>query len=232
MISARTLIDEVSRYLVDQDPDAPFEHWSEDDLLTYLRLAVGVVASLHKDNFMRRTIIHLVEGRVQDVPADCDELTSVLGQPNEHGVLVAFPRRTAVAGLNVAGIVGCPDCEKKSAGAFKVDSWQYDENNPRILYVTPPVPAGADARLELSCFQAPSVAGMDSEIPLGAHFQPAIFELMLYYAYGVDTESVPSRDRAAAHWANAQALLGLDARGTQNKFAATRTPELRIGARK
>ena len=36
----RTIVEEVSRYLVDQEPDFEFAHWSEQDVLTYLQDAL------------------------------------------------------------------------------------------------------------------------------------------------------------------------------------------------
>lgn len=233
MISARQLVQEVSTYLVDQDPDAPYEHWSEDDLLSYFRLAVEMVASTQKDKFMKRVSMPLVEGVVQTPPERCYDMTAVLGQVDANGQLTIFPRRTALSGMHLRGKVGCVDCQSRTVSPvdYVVESWGYDPANPDVIYVEPPVPAGANATLELKCFVPPTVDNLDSVVDLGAQVRPAIFELMLYYAYGVDTESVPSRDRSASHLNTAFSLLGLDSRSS-NRYSATRMPEIRIGAQK
>lgn len=234
MISARQLIEEVSTYLVDQDPDAPFEHWSETDLLSYFRLAVEIVASTQKDKFIKRTSLTLISGAVQTLPTNCHELTGVIGQMDEAGTLTNFPRRTVHAGMHLKGRLGCQDCRTATLGVvdYAVDSWSYDPDNPNVIFVEPPVPAGVSASLELTCFVPPVVDNIDSDVDLGQQLRPAVFELMLYYAYGVDTESVPSRDRSISHWNNAIALLGIDKQTANNRYAATRLPETRIGARK
>lgn len=233
MISARQMIDEVSTYLVDQDPDAPFEHWSEDDLLSYFRLAVEIIASTQKDKFNKRVTLPLVAGMLQTTPERCRDMTRVLGQADAAGMITSFPRRASMDGLHLRGKVGCPDCYANvSAGNYKVESWYYDEADPHTLYVEPPVPAGANATLEIVCFVPPVVDNADSMVDLGAQLRPAIFELMLYYAYGVDTESVPSRDRSAAHLNSAFTLLGIDQRSMANRYASTRLPEARLGATK
>lgn len=233
MISARQLVNEVSTYLVDQDPDAPFEHWSEDDLLSYFRLAVEIVASTQKDKFNKRVSLPLVEGILQTTPERCHDMTRVLGQSDASGAITSFPRRASMDGMHLRGKIGCPDCYAKTdAQNYKVESWYYDENDPNTLYVEPPVPAGANASLEIVCFVPPVVDNLDSEVDLGSQLRPAIFELMLYYAYGVDTESVPSRDRSAAHLNSAFTLLGIDSRRMNNRYANTRMPETRMGATK
>lgn len=232
MISARQLITEVSTYLVDQDPDAPFEHWSEDDLLGYFRMAVEIIASTQKEKFIKRVSMPLVAGSIQTTPDRCQDLSSVLGQTDAQGRVISHPRRVVSNGIHLQGRIGCPDCRADTTGEYRIDSWRYDDNDPNVLYVDPPVPEGVSASLELTCFSPPRVDNMDTEVDLGAQLRPAIFELMLYYAYGVDTESVPSRDRSAVHWSNAMTLLGADRSTTPNRYAATRIPETRIGARK
>lgn len=233
MISARQMVEEVSIYLVDQDPDAPYEHWSETDLLSYFRLAVGIVASIQKDKFVRRVSMPIVAGAVQTAPDICHDMMNILGQYDSSGVLTNFPRRVIMDGMHLSGKIGCPtNMRGADADNYVVDSWRYDSSNPNIIYIDPPAPTGVNATLEITCFAPPRVDTLDSEVDLGDQLRPAIFELMLYYAYGVDTESVPSRDRSAVHWNNAFALLGLDGGTTKTRYAATRLPEMRLGAQK
>lgn len=232
MISARQLVNDVSAYLVDQDPDAPFTHWSEQDLLTYFRLAVEIVASTQKDRFTKRTTMRLVPGTAQEVPTACHDMVDVLGQIGDSGTIDVFPRRTSTAGLHALGSVGCSGCRGTKTGRYKLDSWQYSEANPNILYVYPPVPEGETVEIELTCFIPPTVDTLDSEVDLGLHMRPIIFHFMLHYGYGVDAESVPSRDRSTAHWNQAMQLLGNDSSALRNRYTATQLPELRPGARK
>lgn len=232
MISARQLIDEVSLYLTDQEPDYEFSHWSEQDLLNAFRLAVEIVASTQKDRFMRRSTLRLVPGTIQEAPTQCHDALRVLGQTDATGRITSFPRRSSLSGLHLSGKVGCKDCAARSDGPYSVDSWGYDETNPNVIYVEPPVPDGTTATLEITCFVPPEVDNLDSEVDLGAQLRPAVFHLMLHYAWGIDVESVPARDRSASHWQQAMQLLGADSAALRNRYAATRTPELRQGATK
>lgn len=233
MINPRQMVQEVSQYLVDQDPDMPYAHWSEDELLGYFRLAVAIVASTQKNNFIQRVRIALTEGSVQSLPVTCQEMTGVIGFVGGNGKIIAHPRRTSIQALNFVDGLGCRNCSATvDTEDYKMDSWQYDETNPNIIYVQPPVPENVRAELEIACFVPPSVDDIDTDVNLGSQLRPAVFELMLYYAYGVDTESVPSRDRSTTHWNNAIALLGIDVRDAKNKYAYTRTPETRVGATK
>lgn len=236
-IVAKQLIEEVNRYLLDDGlgyDDYEFEHWAEQELLDYFRMAVEIVASTQKHKFVKRTVISLRPGRVQDVPDSCRDDVKVVGQRDSSGRITTFPRRTHANALHLYGRIGCKDCDAKqvSASDYRVNSWQYDETDPNTLYVDPPVPDGATGELEISCFIPPSVDDVDSAVDIAATLRPAVFELMLYYAYGRDTESVPYRDRSATHWNNAFSLLGIDGASQRNRYALTRNPELRLGAKK
>lgn len=239
MLHARTLIDEVTTYLLDDgetmgyDSSYRNEHWREEELLTYFRLAVSIVASMQRDKFVKRVSVPLVSGAVQTIPEQCRESVKVLGQTDDTGKIVSFPRKTPTSAMHLYGKVGCRDCTASvSADNYRVNSWQYDEDDPNTLYVEPPVPDGANATLEITCFVPPTVSDADDSVDLGDQLRPAVFELMLYYAYGRDTESVPARDRSAMHWNNAVSLLGGDIQAQKNRYVLSRTPELRAGARK
>lgn len=91
-----------------------------------------------------------------------------------------------------------------------MDSYDFDPDNPRQIIVDPPVPAGVEASLVISCYQPPVVSGEDDIIDLGSDLESAVFELMLYYAWGVDIEDTASRERSNTHWQNAMTLMRLN----------------------
>ena len=99
MISPRALVEEVSNYLVDQDPDFPFEHWTEDDLLHYFRLAVEIVANTQREKFIKRTSMPLVAGSLQTIPEACHDVSSVLGQADSKGRVRMY---TLLRGISAA----------------------------------------------------------------------------------------------------------------------------------
>lgn len=225
MIYGRDSIKSVSEYLLDQEEHYEFTGWSEELLLRFFRYAVGIVASTDKAKFMRRTEIALKPGRVQDLPDSCVEVNDVYGLLGEDGDIMDFVRKTDLKWLS---IMKRPVCRVNSEGPYRLDSYQYDPSNPNVIFVDPPVPRGESATLVISCFHPPEVTNAEEGVELPSTAEPIIFELMLYYAYGVDTESVPSRDRSNTHWQNAMTLMGLDSNTSANRFAYTRVPEARV----
>ena len=96
------------------------------------------------------------------------------------------------------------------SNTYKLNSYDIDPDNPRQIIVDPPVPAGTDATLVISCYQPPVVTSEDSAIDMGADLESAVFELMLYYAWGVDIEDTANRERSNQHWNNAMTLMKLN----------------------
>lgn len=207
-ISASSLRDDVARYLSDYDEDESYVHWTEADLLSYFKRAVGIVTMAKKDKFIKQQQIKLQPGAVQEVPSQCESDVSVQGVQTDNGI-----ERIRRANLNIFPSLGRPICKSKVCGkGYKLNSYDIDPNNARSIIVDPPVPPDADATLVVTCYIPPTVDSIDSEVELGADLEAVVFELMLYYAWGVDIEDVANRERSNQHWNNAMTLLQLDAR--------------------
>ena len=220
MISARKLIDDVSRYLRDNEPDYEFTHWEESELASFLERAVYLVSSVRPSLFTSKVEVPLVAGSIQTIPDTCHEFVSVVGQKNADGGITAVRKTTSKMALALK----FPVCSINTTGDYEVSSWRYDEDDSKTVYVDPPVPAGSTGTLVVSCYNVPEVDSATTKLHLPAHWQPALFELMLYYAYGVDIESVPNRDRSAVHWNNAvtiMAALGANITTAKRKPVAT-----------
>ncbi len=217
MTSASALIEDVARYLSDFEEDESYVHWSREDLLSYFRLAVNIVATTKKDLFTKRTEIPLVEGSVQEVPTSCKSDITVIGQADENGVIKERPRKLL---LNMYPVLGRPICKSKVKPSesnkieYKMKGYDYITEDHRQIQVEPPVPAGFEGSLVLTCYSPPDVSAPDAEVDLQGS-EPAIFELMLYYAWGVDIEDTATRERSNTHWQNAMTLLNLDAQAQQ-----------------
>lgn len=207
-ITARTLIEDVSRYLSDYDEDESYVHWTKEDLLSYFKRAISIVAITKRDKFTRKTEVKLVEGALQDVPTSCESDIKVWGLADENGVVKTIARKSK---LTYYPTLGRPVCKGKVKGdtEYKLRSYEYSEDNPRQIVVDPPVPAGTNATLVISCYMPPDVTSEDSSIDLGADAEAAVFEFMLYYAWGVDIEDNANRERSDSHWNKAIQLLQL-----------------------
>lgn len=206
-ITASSLVEDVARYLSDYEEDESYVHWTQEDLLSYYKKAIGIIAATNKKRFFKRTEIELKEGAYQEVPEHCQSDVSVQGVSID-GKPAARVRR---ASLTAFPPLGRPMCRTKIKGSgYTMNSYEIDPTNERTIIVDPPVPAGVNASLVLTCYQPPEVSGADSSIDLGADMEAAVFELMLYYAWGVDIEDTASRERSNQHWTNAMQLLRLN----------------------
>lgn len=206
-ISASSMLADVARYLSDYDEDESYVHWTQEDLLSYFKRAVSIVAMAKRDKFVKRRVIKLQPGAVQEAPSDCESDISVQGVERD-GVVERIRR----ANLNIYPSLG-RRCKAKTCGTgYKMKSYDVDPANPRSILVDPPVPENADVSLVFTCYVPPTVDSIDSVIELGGDLEAVVFELMLYYAWGVDIEDVANRERSNQHWNNAMTLLQLDAK--------------------
>lgn len=202
MTTYRSLVQEVSEYLVDQEAGFEFTHWSEDELTAYLQDAISIVAMNLKHLFVRERDVELTPGSQQRLGQGC-EMRSVLGTVDRNGKLLGFARRTS---HQAATLLSRPECSpSRSPRGYQVRSYHLDPGNPDTFYVTPPAQAGT--RVKVACFSTPRVRSLDEEVAVPFELIPVVKEFMMYYAYGQDTESVPARDYQKTHWSNGVALL-------------------------
>lgn len=207
-ISANSLIEDVARYLSDYEEDEAYVHWTKEDLLSYFKRAISIVAMTNQKRFVKKTEVKLVAGILQDVPESCESDVTVYGMANEDGVVTERARRTKIGFYPK---LGRPVCSSRvKSDTYKLSSYDIDESNPRQIIVDPPVPEGTEATLIISCYQPPVVTSENSAVELGADLESAVFELMLYYAWGVDIEDQANRERSNQHWNNAMTLMKLN----------------------
>lgn len=202
------LIEEVSRYLQDNEfeDDVQYVHWTREDLFSYLRNAVAIVAMVRKEEFVSTVDVELVEGAVQTLPSPCKSLKTVQGQKNDRGVVMQRIRETKLSNLAAFSRAVCTSKTTSSDG-YVAKSYSYDEDDPKTIYVDPPLQKGQSGTLTITCYAPPQVTGINDELDVDENFRPIIFELMLYYAYGVDIEDNANRARSDAHFKAALQLL-------------------------
>lgn len=205
MTTLRQVAEEISRYLVDQEEDYEFTHWTEVDILDYCRDAARIVAMNLKASFTTNKVMDLKPGSLQTLPAGCSEFVSVVGNVDKYGVLIDTVGRTS---FRAQQTLHRPLCVRSDAGpGYRVSSWQFDVSNLSAFYLQPPVPAGIKARIMIACYGIPTIRSLDDELPIPDSLIPILKEFILYYAYGRDTESVPARQYADMHWKNGVTLL-------------------------
>ena len=198
---------DVSRYLTDfsYDDTESYVHWEKADLLNYFRLAVNIVANENQRLFTKQRIIKLVPGNLQNIPDEYGEVIDVLGHVAANGTYV-FVGKADTKFTRSFTLAYCKEKEGRRS-EYKATSWGFLDGNKSQIFVDPPVPVGAESTLSVLCYSPPRIDGEMSDVSGLDRFRPVIFELMLYYAWGVDIESSTSRERSSLHWTNAITLL-------------------------
>lgn len=205
-----SLIEDARRYVVGyyDDDDEQYVHWLEEDWLSYVKMAIGIVTLADQSSFTKTMDIDLVEGSIQEIPEECKTLKSVRGVKDERGVITHKVRKRASNSLKLPTL-SRPLCKSitNSNSDYVVKSYSLDEDDDRIIIVDPPVPQGVSGVLTISCYSPPTIETEDDDIDLSQAQQTAVFELILYYAWGVDIEDTANRERSNTHWAHAMTLL-------------------------
>lgn len=205
-----SLIEDARRYVVGyyDDDDEQYVHWLEEDWLSYVKMAIGIVTLADQSSFTKTMDIDLVEGSIQEIPEECKTLKSVRGVKDERGVITHKVRKRASNSLKLPTL-SRPLCKSitKTNSDYIVKSYSLDEDDDRIIIVDPPVPQGVNGVLTISCYSPPTIETEDDDIDLSQAQQTAVFELILYYAWGVDIEDTANRERSNTHWAHAMTLL-------------------------
>ena len=199
-MKAIDLIHDVSSYLSDQELGFEFEHWSNADLFSYYKLAVAAVASRKPALFVKATVVQLKPGAQQDLPAPCENIVDQY-VTNAAGVRL---RATTIKSAQFAFLSSCVSVD---AVDYTPKSVSFLPGAAQSFLVEPPAPPGVNTTVQVNCFAPPEITSTDAEVSIPGTFKPVIFEMMLYYAFGVDTESVASRSRSEFHFANAMLLI-------------------------
>lgn len=204
------LVEEVSRYLQDNEfeDDVAYVHWTRQDLLTYARNALTIVTMVHKEDFIQTVEMPLQAGVFQTIPKPCKTLKTVQGQPDENGVVNKRVREVKLSSLQAFSRSFC-SAKTNSTSAYEVKSYSYDKDDPKTLIVDPPVPDDVSGTLIITCYAPPVISDESDDIDIDEKYRPIIFELMLYYGWGVDIEDTASRERSNQHWKHAMDLLQL-----------------------
>lgn len=208
-MKATDFYQQTARYLTDFDYASDSEsyvHWTKEDLFNYFKLSVSLLSSLNKNKFVTTVKIPLQEGSIQTVPSSCNELSSIIGAVDASGKLIELTRQVQSSVMSRFKLDTCSAKIDKD-GTYNLEAWNYIDGSKNIIEVYPPVPSDTKATIMVTCFTPPKITSDTDEVYGLDGFEAAIFELMLYYAWGVDTESVSSRERSNTHWANAMGLI-------------------------
>lgn len=199
MIRARTLIEDVGRFLADYDvagaAQDQFVTWSQLDLLSYFRLAVQRVLAADPKSFTRLVAVNVPTDGVVSLPPECDECLGAVKYTDAAGRVTLKPNFLASASY----VVSRPVC----IGSNTRVSVMRDAVDRRTLFVTP-----ATGELTITCTQSPSIGGVEAAVDMPAKYEPIIFDFMVALAFGTEVESAPMRTRSDEHMKRAMEMLG------------------------
>lgn len=187
----------VSTQLNDQRPSRAFTRWGRGLLLEYMNLALAEIATYRPEAFARRVKFELQPGNVQIIPDEWD-VTSV--ESNVNGAAVVRGDTVMANAYNTYAICkSTPVTVRDGDSVYNVKTFSLDPDNPRILYVDPPVPKGIEAEVYLNVMTAPeelTLANWNSAVGISHKFKASMVDYMLASAYTLDTESPQSRARS------------------------------------
>jgi hypothetical protein len=206
MIRAAALIEDVGRYLSDFDStgDPEFNHvtWSRRDLVSYLRMSLASLCSARPNDFSRVVEIPLVGQDIVNLPSECEQLLGLVGYRRPDGTLDTTVRLSHETERPIASRAVCA-VDASMPGNLQVT---LDALGPRDVLVKPATTGGS---LVARCAVEPALAGDDAIIELPAKFEAVLFNWMVSYAMGTETEAVGLRLRSDEHWKRGSDLLTL-----------------------
>lgn len=214
MPTVKQIVLEVSKDMNDQQKNHEYVRWPIPDLLSYLRDAVASLSSFRPDAFTSTETLALQPGRMQRLPDGAVSLSSVDANTDggESPVLIAdFKLARAFNPRNCAGSGTSNDCNGNPE--YKVRTFTYDPKNPRVYYVSPPVPQGGSYTLTATVIREPTEIGNANwfeDVGVDLKYVPIIKDFMMGKAYNRDTESTSSVRTGQMHMAAYYAALGIN----------------------
>lgn len=208
MKTAGDLAREVAQLLNDAEAGFEFTRWSSGELIEYANDACAQVAMLRPDVVADSEVIELKPGARQELPEGAHRFYRIEGTVDQYGRIVGQPSRTNGRAARVANTwfaaLACP-----RSGDYLVMSFQFDDANPTVFYVDPPVPPGKPVKVSVSMARVPDAFGEKDAVPMDARFHNAVIEWMLYRAFSKDQESATSTTHSASHKTHFYEMLGL-----------------------
>ncbi len=201
-ITPISVMTRVSDRLSDQEIDYEFELYTKRQTLSAFNWALATISQVAPQIFSEPKRVTLQAGSVQKIDG-CERVVSgtdiyVNGEyastPDDMGRLNPHLRRGR-------------KCLSDDPEKYRVQYMSLTGDN--TLNVYPPIPDDADVELDILCAYTPQADSDDSFVDVPTNVIPVLEELMLYYLYDIDSESVPNRGRSATHWEVAMTLLGV-----------------------
>ncbi len=210
--------------------DTTHIRWPLAEKLQYITDAVREVCSYKPDACVKTSVVNLVAGTKQGIPADGTILIDIVRNMGVGGATPGTAPRAVTREILDAQLPGW----HASTASAEVKHYTFDPQNQRVFYVYPPQPAVSPGSLELVYAAEPAEAVEGGSLGLDSTWLPAIVNYALYRCYSKDAEYAANTNLAAAYYQafNAQmvgrtnAEMGADI----NRNSAGTNPLVRGGA--
>ena len=186
----------VSSQLNDQGTP-PYVRWTQQNLIDYLNRALIQIGTFRPDAFTSSVTLTLAAGAQQTLPSAFSFLKSLYYNSSTSNCPGA-PITEANLDL-LRAFFKKPCGPTGGASDYRVTSYSYDQRNPHIYYVSPPVPDDSVGLQVTATVVSPAPQYLIGDIAantvvaIDQKYENAVEAWMLYEAYSIDTESTSSR---------------------------------------
>ncbi len=198
--------------------DATHIRWPLAEKLQYITDAAREVCFFKPDACVKTSVVSLVAGTKQGIPADGTTLIDIVRNMGVGGATPGSAPRAVTREILDAQM---PNWHASTPGA-EVKHYTFDPQNQKVFYVYPPQPSSGTGSLEVVYAAEPTEAVEGGSLGLDSTWVPAVVNYTLYRCHSKDAEYAANANLAVAYYQafNAQ-LVG---RGNAEGAADPRQP--------
>lgn len=181
--------------------DPTFTRWTQAELLASLNVVRRQAASIRPDLFISTSIVKLIAGARQALPADGHMLFRLHSNMGTNGITVGdaiYPASREHMDFNQPSW-------RKTTPTDAVECFMYDMRTPLEYYVSPP--NTGNGYVELSYGAVPADITASAAIGCADVYEAALLSGVLAWAYSKPQETGGNVTLAAAHFAAFQNAL-------------------------
>lgn len=185
------------------DADATGYRWSDAELIDATNDAQRLIALYRPDSCPANTVATLVAGSKQTIPSGGFRLMDVIRNIASDGTTPGRSIRIAERDTLDAYDPYWHTNTKKS----EVKNFVYDERNPTVYYVNPPVNAGVKVEILYSKYPT-ALAGSNDDLTVTDAYLEAIVNYVLFRAYSKEADFGANAQLAQGYLALFSAVVG------------------------
>lgn len=190
MTTLNELLLNYARDLRDAEPGHEFTQFPRENLIAWWNEGLCILHRLRPDLFTRSRDVDLKPGTRQEVGDSCT-FKSVDANIGADGEDLTPIRQTSVTAIRQWG--GKQSCLGAPGAAYRVTEYQFDKMQRDTFYVSPPVPAGVEAKVRVTCVEPPptlTISDLDETAPTDCWQEALVRHYVLGQAYSLDSDQV------------------------------------------